>query len=605
MKRKKRTGTRPNVEELLEPLKGFQRNTVEYVFERMYKAKQPATRFLVADEVGLGKTMIARGIIAKAIDDMWDRVGRIDIVYICSNVAIAKQNLQKLVVGEAANHALATRLTLLPRNLEGLDTHKLNFVSFTPGTSFDLKSRGGMVSERVVLHTLLSGVMDPTAGVRNLLQGNVEQSTWLRELRREAEVDLDPTLAKAFRKAYRDKSQQDLRRRLREAIDMFGRYRDKWPREHRRVRNRIIGDLRMLLARTSVEKLEPDLIILDEFQRFRHLLRGSNEMASLARSMWNYVTPEGDRARVLLLSATPYRMYSTDFENAEDDHYRDFIDTTRFLMNDDEGRVRPFVADLRRYRNAIHAALHGDTNKIVAARDAVQGRLRDVMVRTERVAETTNRDAMMMETRTPAELQASDLQQWVFLDKLSRELNDRDPIELLSASKLFDGTAIELIDVSVSGAPPLPGNRPETPRWKRQRASRYPRSVSIARPSATSSTSASPTEVERIRHASRISRRVSGPSASSSTSSTRSLGRGARTSGASTVASTSASASAAPGPARRHSSSGPADAAARCSIVIISRSPLRRRYKLESPHACSSLLPRSACPARACPPLRA
>ena len=55
------------VEPILNRLKDFQRRTVEYVFDRIFLDNDPAYRFLVADEVGLGKTMVARGIIAKTI----------------------------------------------------------------------------------------------------------------------------------------------------------------------------------------------------------------------------------------------------------------------------------------------------------------------------------------------------------------------------------------------------------------------------------------------------------------------------------------------------------------------------------------------------------
>ena len=74
-------------------LKDFQKNTVEYVFKRLY-GDDPTSRFLVADEVGLGKTLVARGIIAKTIEHLQDSVGRIDIVYICSNATIAWQNIK-------------------------------------------------------------------------------------------------------------------------------------------------------------------------------------------------------------------------------------------------------------------------------------------------------------------------------------------------------------------------------------------------------------------------------------------------------------------------------------------------------------------------------
>ena len=38
-------------------LKDFQRTTVEYVFQRLY-GSDSTSRFLVADEVGLGKTLV-------------------------------------------------------------------------------------------------------------------------------------------------------------------------------------------------------------------------------------------------------------------------------------------------------------------------------------------------------------------------------------------------------------------------------------------------------------------------------------------------------------------------------------------------------------------
>nr|EKY1916191.1 hypothetical protein [Cronobacter sakazakii] len=40
----------------LATLKDFQRDTVDYVFERLF-GENNTTRFLVADEVGLGKTL--------------------------------------------------------------------------------------------------------------------------------------------------------------------------------------------------------------------------------------------------------------------------------------------------------------------------------------------------------------------------------------------------------------------------------------------------------------------------------------------------------------------------------------------------------------------
>ena len=102
-----------SLNQVLAPLKPFQRRTVDLAFERLFESECGSCRFLVADEAGLGKTLVARGVIAKTIHHLWDSVERIDIVYICSNQRIAHSNLSKLGVGPQTSKALATRLTLL------------------------------------------------------------------------------------------------------------------------------------------------------------------------------------------------------------------------------------------------------------------------------------------------------------------------------------------------------------------------------------------------------------------------------------------------------------------------------------------------------------
>src|SRR5690606_23690404 len=95
----------------LAPLKSFQRRTVDYVFDRFYDGDSPAFQSLVADEVGLGKTLVARGVIARAIEHLWDKTDRIDILYICSNHASAAQNPNRLNVLGRQALALPTRVT--------------------------------------------------------------------------------------------------------------------------------------------------------------------------------------------------------------------------------------------------------------------------------------------------------------------------------------------------------------------------------------------------------------------------------------------------------------------------------------------------------------
>ena len=166
--------TPPDLQAVLGGLKDFQCDTVEYVFRRFYTDENPSDRFLVADEVGLGKTLVARGVIAKAVNHLWKDAGRIDILYICSNADIARQNINRLNITGQRNFALASRITLLPVKLHDLKDNRMNFVSFTPGTSFELGHNLGTIGERVLLYWLLREAWDlQGAGPLNVLQGNV------------------------------------------------------------------------------------------------------------------------------------------------------------------------------------------------------------------------------------------------------------------------------------------------------------------------------------------------------------------------------------------------------------------------------------------------
>ena len=149
--------TASRVREVLAPLKGFQRRTVDYAFERLYGDSDGSRRFLVADEVGLGKTLVARGVIARASEHLQrEGVSRIDIVYVCSNGDIERQNLNRLNFLEDVDaDALCTRITLLPTQVSELNSRRVNMIGLTPGTSFNLQSSTGQALERALIWRML------------------------------------------------------------------------------------------------------------------------------------------------------------------------------------------------------------------------------------------------------------------------------------------------------------------------------------------------------------------------------------------------------------------------------------------------------------------
>ena len=420
----RKAGERPDTKAVLAGLKGFQRDTVEYAFERLYRAEDSTRRFLVADEVGLGKTLVARGLIAKAIDHLWDgdqEVEQIDIVYICSNAQIARQNVRRLQIG-SGRFVRAGRLGLLPQEIYDLKANRVNYLALTPGTSFDLRSSMGIAQERVVLYHLLQRVWpDQRKGPMNLLQGYVRKTghfRWkLKEFKRWRQIDDD--LANAFELRLLEES-EDLRKRYEDLCKRFWRTRSRVPWHDRKEQIKFIGQLRAMLAEVCVEALEPDLVILDEFQRFKNLLDGEDATARLARQLFTYSDKTSD-VRLLLLSATPYRMYTLHHESAEDDHYRDFLRTVEFLdpKQKERGDLRRLLED---YRQSMYRIESG-TEPLVRIKGQIETQLRRIMSRTERLRVSTESDGMMREVPCAGlELTAADVQDFLALEKIGREV---------------------------------------------------------------------------------------------------------------------------------------------------------------------------------------
>lgn len=411
-----------DTERVLARLKDFQRRTVEYVVRRFYLDSDTTSRFLVADEVGLGKTLVARGIIARAIDFLHNSVKRIDIVYICSNVSIASQNIHRLNVTGVQEFVRPTRLALLPMHIAGMRKNHVNYVSLTPGTSFDPKSREGKDEERALIHYLLKRRLGVSpAGLRRLLQCRVSDDNWWRWTHRWKPESVDKEIADRY--VENIVSDGELHQQINEFCSR-SRRRILWNDPERLD---LVSELRFRLADMSVEMLEPDLIILDEFQRFKSLLDHTNPEARLAQRLFRY-----PGVKTLLLSATPYKMLSLDHEQ-EDDHYPDFLNTLRFLFESD-AEVEEIKKEIQAFRQALYLLGSDNGSGVRSARDQLQSRLCRVMSRTERVNMTQAQDAMLHESREKPSLKACDLHEAVLADRVASIVGAQDIIEYWKSS---------------------------------------------------------------------------------------------------------------------------------------------------------------------------
>lgn len=377
-------------------LKDFQRATVERV---AYLFRYGQNRVLVSDEVGLGKTLVARGVVAKTAQ-MQKKAGDklFKVVYVCSNAAIAQQNLSKLCLTREVrvDSANTSRLSMQHLNIfrqesdpELLDRY-IQLIPLTPDTSFRMTVGTGTAQERALMYAILRRVPELRSCRAQLEVAMMDWavSTWTSWCKNwfEQEVcDCD----KSSGRTYLSYMVSKIREALIEAREDGSTLLEEVKALCRSIRrsgnqrvggNAVIGKLRVAFARISLDKLEPDLVIMDEFQRFRFLLTADpdSEVGMLAHRFFH---TEG--LRMLLLSATPYKMYATleEIEGEQEDiYYKEFLDVMKFL---NEGQEERFLTVWNGYSVHLREFTRGDT-AILQAKRAAEDAMYQTVCRTER-----------------------------------------------------------------------------------------------------------------------------------------------------------------------------------------------------------------------------
>jgi hypothetical protein len=174
---------------------------------------------------------------------------------------------------------------------------------------------------------------------------------------------------------------------------------------------------------------------MDEFQRFKHLLEENSEAGELARDLFD--SEAGQGARVLLLSATPYRGLSMHHET-DDDHYADFLTLLRFLEAGDALGCKEILAE---YRAGLPSVMTPEgLARLRHAKEALERRLRRVMARTERLASDVQRGGMLLDA--PAanlSLHSVDVRAFLGAQRIADTVEQGDVVEYWkSAPYLFN-----------------------------------------------------------------------------------------------------------------------------------------------------------------------
>ncbi|MDE6574383.1 MAG: helicase, partial [Muribaculaceae bacterium] len=324
----------------------------------------------------------------KAVNDDMFRV-----VYVCSNMSIANLNIEKLGVkikADVSESRLSMQhLTIREREAKivNSETGKMGeiIIPLTPSTSFSLRgSSKGNANERALIATIL-GLFDEFSKFRSqlsqLFQGWSGDNGWESCLKRYAKRvrELGQTyIADVKRYLYNNQTFPEIEKEL---IENFS---------HGDTANldstRIINSLRRIFADLSLSMLEPDLIIMDEFQRFSSLLDYNDESEQSAIVKKFFEQEGGQQPLILLLSATPYKPFSTLEELTEynaDEHYEDFNRLMDFLFTG-ENEFRELWSDYS------HKLSHLRTEKfdiLLASKLSAEKKMYQGMCRTERLNE--------------------------------------------------------------------------------------------------------------------------------------------------------------------------------------------------------------------------
>ena len=146
----------------------------------------------------------------------------------------------------------------------------------------------------------------------------------------------------------------------------------------------LLGRFRNALALAALTEVKPDLIIFDEFQKFRELLidppgRKTDAVTQVLRGEKGAHVPA-----ILLLSATPYRHYiSRREEKGGRSHHAEFFDLIRFLFGDTSRQPREIESELIEFRNEMLSP-KANLDRLNALQKSLERRLCPVMSRTER-----------------------------------------------------------------------------------------------------------------------------------------------------------------------------------------------------------------------------
>ena len=378
-------------------------------------------RFLLADEVGLGKTIIARGVIRCLMCKLLEQeiAGKsgeqikneadyyyFNVIYICSNTNIAKQNEEKLGLGKNEDEGWTNRASCLSGKefnsskyevefqavlqdyykvygndhtyeslgrVNALKT-RLRILPMTQRTSIDIKGRG-KVEEREYLYRLIRAFSDDEIISAEASRGNEDFEKMMGLYMTKCKCDEE------FNKACN--------------IIRDSRNGDEYEIENFYNTWQIV---RKGFAEITMDWLDCGLVIMDEFQNFKEIIgQASDDEESIIRKVLEQESDGEDRnPYVLMLSATPFRMYmsknadqdETDTDTADTEN-ASIYDVCRFLeKGGGTNGMSVISSSLEAYKTALEKYSRSDRESkenVLEKKNTFERQMGSVFTRMERI----------------------------------------------------------------------------------------------------------------------------------------------------------------------------------------------------------------------------
>ncbi len=414
------------IDEVFKELKDFQKQTVDFAYTRLMEN----SRYLVADEVGLGKTKIAKGVIAKALQENINRKKSkpYKVFYICSNQALANQNLKDLNIfqDEKFINTDLNRLIYLAKFKE--TNQKFSLSSLTPSTSFKITNGSGHQDERKLIYAVLAKTKEFSekgiqTGLKWVLIGDVgnwdDWQTRVEWYQNQYSDDIvlnlpekyisrlrKTTIKKGFDECINEVTSGESKpNNLLELLQLYANILSAKRsldvvKKTNYYRNKLLVHLRKILIEISLENLDADLFILDEFQRFKDLLSmGENQNTEAARLAKKVFSIKGSKC--LMLSATPFKPYTTQFEELENEnHYDELLKLLKFLFNEDDTKIAEFESERKIYNKFLRKMDTSITETLIT-KDKLEDIYKSVLCRTEKLLVSNDKNSILVSKDEP------------------------------------------------------------------------------------------------------------------------------------------------------------------------------------------------------------